>query len=95
MRKISAFEMAVVYFALIFLPYAIWYWRKRIEIWIIFIFCIYMMLVYGLVVCNIGTLYRMRYVYITTLVALGIAGFIASLGQLKIKREYWKNKCAQ
>jgi len=25
----------------------------------------------------------------------GGAGFIASLGQLKIKREYWKNKCAQ
>ena len=86
MRKISAFEMAVVYFALIFLPYAIWYWRKRIEIWIIFIFCIYMMLVYGLVVCNIGTLYRMRYVYITTLVALGIAGFISLLDQLTIRK---------
>jgi len=85
MRRISVFEMTVVYFALIFLPYGIWLWRKRIEIWIISIFCIYMMLVYGLVVCNIGSLYRMRYVYITILVALGIAGFIALLEQLKPK----------
>jgi hypothetical protein len=86
MRRISAYEMIAVYLALIFLPYAIWYWRKRIEIWIISIFCIYIMLAYGLVVCNIGTLYRMRYVYITILVALGIAGFIVLQEQLKIKK---------
>lgn len=85
MRRISAYEMIVVYFSLLFLPYAIWYWRKRIEIWIISIFCVYMMLVHGLVVCNVGTLYRMRYVYITTLVTLGIAGFIAFLDSLKTK----------
>jgi len=85
MRKIATLEMMVVYFVLIFLFYAIWHWRKRIEIWIIFIFCASMMLVYGLVICNIGTLYRMRYVYITTLVAFGIAGFFAFLEQLAIR----------
>ncbi len=86
MRRVSAYEMIVVYFSLLFLPYAIWYWRKRIEMWIISSFCVYMMLVYGLVVCNIGTLYRMRYVYITTLAALGIAGFITFLENLKINK---------
>lgn len=86
MRKISAFEMMVVYFALIFLPYAIWHWRKRIDFWIILLFCIYMMLVYGLVFCNIGSLYRMRYGYISILVALGIAGFIVFFEKLKAKR---------
>jgi hypothetical protein len=90
MRKISAFEMIIVYFALIFLPYAIWHWRKRIEIWIIFIFCTYMMLILGLVICNIGTLYRMRYVYITVLAGLGIAGFMAFLENLKIKKDITK-----
>lgn len=79
MRRISALEMLVIYFGLFFLSYSIWYWRKRIEIWLISIFCISIMLVFGLVVCNIGTLHRMRYVYITTLVALGIAGFFAFL----------------
>lgn len=90
MRKISAFEMIIVYFALIFLPYAIWHWRKRIEIWIILAFCFYMVTIYGLVVCNIGTLYRMRYAYIATFVALGIAGFITFLENLKIKKDISK-----
>lgn len=87
MRRVSAFEMIVVYFSLLFLPYAIWHWRKRIEIWIISVFGIYMMLVYGLVVCNIGSLYRLRYAYITILTALGIAGFIALLEQFKLKKD--------
>lgn len=86
MRKIASCEMMVIYFALLFLPCAIWHWRKRIEIWIIFVFCVYMMLIYGLVICNIGTLYRMRYPYITTLTALGIAGFMVFLDNLKAKK---------
>ena len=87
MHRVAAYEMIVVYFALLFLPYAIWHWHKRIEIWIISAFCIYMMLTYGLVVCNIGSLYRLRYVYITTLAAVGIAGFIAFFEDIKIKRD--------
>lgn len=87
MRRISAFEMIGIYFALIFLPFALWHWRKRIEIWIIFIFCSTMMLIWGLVVCNIGTLYRVRYGYIMTLVALGIAGFITLLERVKLKQK--------
>lgn len=94
LRKISILEMVVIYFALLFLPYAIWYWRKRIEIWIIFIFCVYMILVHGLVICNVGTLYRMRYPYITILVALGVAGFIVFREWQKIKREERRNKRA-
>jgi hypothetical protein len=86
MRRISVFEMIVVYFVLLFLPYALWHWRKRIEIWIIFIFCIYIMCVLGLVICNIGSLYRTRYVYIMILVALGIAGFIVFLDNIKLKK---------
>lgn len=86
MRRISAFEMIVVYFTLIFLPYTIWHWRKRVEIWIIFIFLTYIMLVHGLVVCNIGSLYRMRYGYIMILVSLGIAGFLAFLDNIKLKK---------
>ncbi|MDD5174199.1 MAG: hypothetical protein PHV48_05185 [Candidatus Omnitrophica bacterium] len=86
MRRISGFEMTVTYFALIFLPYAIWRWRRRIETWTIFAFCVYMMLIYGLVVSNVGSLYRMRYPYLTILVALGIAGFIAFIEDLKVKR---------
>ncbi|MDP3791574.1 MAG: hypothetical protein Q8R38_05995 [Candidatus Omnitrophota bacterium] len=87
MRRVASYEMMVVYFALLFLPCAIWRWRKRAEIWTIFAFCVYMMLIYGLTISNIGTLYRMRYPYITTLVALGIAGFTVFLDSLKIKKK--------
>lgn len=86
MRRVSACEMIVVYFSLLFLPYSIWHWRKRVEIWIISAFCAYLLLAHAMVVCNIGTLYRMRYVYITTLAALGIAGFMAFLDGLKFKK---------
>jgi len=47
-----------------------------------------MMLVYGSVICNVGTLYRMRYGYITVLVALGIAGLLAFIDQLVV----WKKR---
>lgn len=87
MRRISALEMLITYFALIFLFYAIWHWRKRIEIWVISLFCISNLLINGLILCNVGTLYRMRYPFITTLVALGLAGFFTFLNQLKIKRD--------
>lgn len=77
MRRVSGVEMIGNYIALAFLPYAIWRWRKRIEIWVILILCTGMMLVYGLAVANIGTLYRMRYGFMMTLVALGITGALA------------------
>lgn len=83
MRRISAFEMLITYFALFFLFYALWHWHRRIEIWIVFLFCVYMLFIYGLVICNVGTLYRMRYPYLTTLIALGIAGFFAFMEQRK------------
>lgn len=86
MRRISAFEMLIVYFALLCLPFTVWYWRRRIELWIIVIFCFSILLIYGLAVCNIGTLYRMRYLYIMTLAALGIAGFTVLLDRFKAQK---------
>ncbi|MHB8171594.1 MAG: hypothetical protein ACYDG6_08635 [Thermincolia bacterium] len=87
MRRISALEMMVVYFALAFLPYALWHWRRRLEIWLIIAFSSGMMLIYGLVVPNIGTLYRWRYGYIMMLVALGIAGCIIVWQKLRAGRQ--------
>lgn len=74
MRRISAFEMIGVYFCLIFLVYALWIWKNRVETWIILFFCSVPMLAYGIVVCNIGTLYRLRYGFLMVLVAFGLAG---------------------
>jgi len=78
MRRVSAFEMTGIYIGLALLPLAIWRWRRKPELWVVLIFCAGMMLVYGLVVANVGTLYRFRYGFIMTLVALGIAGVLSS-----------------
>ena len=77
MRAISAVEMVFVYAALLFLPYALWRWRKRIEVWMMFGFCIILLLIYTYITPNIGSLYRTRYGFLTLLLALGIAGAIA------------------
>jgi hypothetical protein len=87
MRRVSALEMTGVYLALLFLPYAIWHWRQRLEIWAILLFCISLLLVFTLAVPNLGTLYRMRYCFLMTLVALGVAGFLAVQQQLRLRQK--------
>jgi len=87
MRRISAIEMVGVYLAFIFLPYAIWHWRRRIEIWLILSFCSGMMLIYAIGICNVGTLYRVRYGYLMTLVGIGVAGIFAAWEALRFSRK--------
>jgi hypothetical protein len=78
MRRVSGFEMVGVYIALALLLVTIWRWRRKPDLWIVCIFCTGMMLVYALVVANVGTLYRFRYGFIMTLVAVGIAGGLSA-----------------
>lgn len=85
MRKVSALEMSITYIFLAFLPFFIWRWRKRIEVWIILIVCSGMMLGFTLVIPNIGTLYRDRYAFIMTIVSMGIAGGIIAWKQYKTR----------
>ena len=77
MRLISAVEMVFVYAALLLLPYALWRWRKQIEVWMMFGFCIILLLIYTYITPNIGSLYRSRHGFLMLLLALGIAGAIA------------------
>jgi hypothetical protein len=78
MRRVAGLEMIGLYPALALLPYAIWRWRRRIELYLIAGYCLGMMLVYATAVTNIGALYRFRYGFIMTLGALGVAaGLVA------------------
>ncbi len=74
MRRISGFEMIGIYIGLALMPLAVWQWRRKPEFWMVLTFCSGMLLIYALVVANVGTLYRFRYGFIMTLVAMGIAG---------------------
>ena len=72
-RRIAALEMVGVYLALAFIPFAIWRWRRRVEIYVILAFCTGMMLFYAVSITNVGALYRFRYGFIMTVSAVGIA----------------------
>ena len=79
MIKITALEMLITYFFLCFLPLAFWLWRKRISTWVTVYFCLCMLLSYAILVCNIGTLYRLRYGFLMVFVGLGVSGAVQSL----------------
>ena len=84
-RREAGIEMVGVYLALALLPYAVWRWRRRSDLWIILIFCAGMMLVYGLVVTNVGTLYRFRYGFLMTIVGVDLAAGFTFIQQ-------WNNR---
>jgi hypothetical protein len=64
--------------------FAFFYWRKRLELWCILIFCCLPMLAYTMAVSNIGTLYRMRYGFMMVLAALGCTGTLKFLDNRKM-----------
>jgi hypothetical protein len=75
-RRITGLEMAVVYMSLLALLWGAWYWRRRVELWIVLCLCIGMILTYSIGTVNVGTLYRARYGFLMLLVALGVAAGI-------------------
>ena len=83
MRRYAALEMIIIYIFLAFSVAAFWFWRKKPDTYIVYGFALGMILTYSLVVVNIGTLYRMRYGFIMTLVACGVAAFVTFLERRK------------
>jgi hypothetical protein len=76
MRRVSIFEMSATYFALLFLPIAVWRWWRCGEFWTMMGASLSILLLYAVSTPNIGTLYRVRYGYLMLLVTLGLAGAI-------------------
>ncbi len=79
MRRMAGVEMLVVYVALAFLPYALWRWRRRVEVWLIASFASIFLLLYSYATPNIGSLYRLRYGFLMLLVTLGVAAAFTAL----------------
>jgi len=79
MRRAAIPEMLVAYLALLGLPFATVRWRSTGDLWVGLILCLAMLAGYGLVVANVGTLYRMRYPYLMFLVALGLSSIGVAL----------------
>jgi hypothetical protein len=91
MRRISGFEMIVVYFSLFFVPFFILGYRRSIKLWLVIFFSVGMMLIYGLTIPNVGSLYRVRYGFIMLFVAFGWAGLAIFLQKVHSKSADAKN----
>jgi len=74
MQRVVGVDMLGVYFALVFLPYALWRWLSRVEMWLAAAFGSILLLLYSYTTPNMGSLYRLRYGFLMLLVALGVAG---------------------
>jgi len=73
MRRLNGLEMVCLYVAMLGLVPAIYYWRRRFEFWVVFVFFGYFTLVPVYVLPNIGTIVRYRYAPIMAIAGLGIA----------------------
>ena len=74
-RRISGVEMSIAYLSFLLLPFGIYRWQRSATLWYLLFFCLTMILLYSLIVANVGTLYRFRYAFYTPLIGLGLAAF--------------------
>lgn len=73
MRRVISVEMLAVYAALLFLPLALWDYRRKPEFWFVLGFCILLTVIHVYLVPNMGTLQRMRYGFLTATAGLALS----------------------
>lgn len=79
-RLLSGAETMLFYLVEILAAICLWRSRRNLSAWLLFITASIGMLALGLVVANVGTIYRMRYAFWMLIVILGIKGILAVLG---------------
>jgi hypothetical protein len=84
MKSISAIEMIFSYFSCLGLILILLKYKTEMRNFLIAIsICFFLLIVLGLVVCNIGTLYRMRYPYWQLINGFGLIGLIMFIKKSK------------
>ncbi len=87
LRRLCGLEMLVVYFALGFVPFAVWRRRADVFLWAILIYSGGILVVLGTIVNNWGTLYRLRYGYLMLWVGIGLCGFLQLAAELRLRQK--------
>ncbi len=90
LRRVCGLEMLVVYFALAFVPFAVWRRRADLFLWVILVYSGGVLVVLGIIVNNWGTLYRLRYGYLMLWVGIGLCGFLQLAAELRQRRKLRK-----
>ena len=73
MRRVISIEMLAVYASMLFLPLAMWVYRRKPEFWFVLGFFTLLTLIHVYLVPNMGTLQRMRYGFLTATVGLALS----------------------
>jgi hypothetical protein len=73
-RIVSGFEMILTYMIECLALFGLWSRRKRLAAWLLFVVAALGTISLGLIVTNIGALYRLRYPFWVLLIVLGAGG---------------------
>lgn len=83
-RRVSGFETGLTYMIECLALFGLWNRRKHLAAWLLFLVAALGALSLGLVVTNIGALYRLRYPFWVLLVVLGAGGAATLLGRKSV-----------
>jgi hypothetical protein len=75
-RKLSGLEMVVLYALEALALLSIWRERRHVSVWLLFSISLMGLLALGLVVVNVGALFRLRYLFLVLIIILA-SGVIA------------------
>ncbi len=69
-RRLSGFEMILTYAIEFFAFLALWRARRRYSVWLIFSIAMMGVIALGIVITNVGALYRLRFIFLILLITL-------------------------
>ena len=75
-RILSGLEMVLTYLIEALAVYALWWKRRHLSVWLLICSALLGTLALGLIVANVGSLYRLRYPFWILLVIMGTGGAI-------------------
>jgi NADH:ubiquinone oxidoreductase subunit K len=73
-RLLVGLESLLMYAFECLAMYGLWLGRRRLSVWMLFSIALMGTIALGLVVANVGTLYRMRYVFLMLVVVIAAGG---------------------
>jgi hypothetical protein len=85
-RMVAGFETLGMYVIEVLALLALWFKRRHLAAWLLFLAAATGVMALGLVVVNIGTLYRMRYGFWMLVIIVGMAGALQALSTLSSKK---------
>jgi 4-amino-4-deoxy-L-arabinose transferase-like glycosyltransferase len=87
-RLLGGIESLAMYMVEVMAIFGLWRWRRRLSVWLLWSVAATGLIALGLVVANIGALFRLRLAFLMLIIILGAEGLSQALGWLatKLKR---------